>query len=203
MDISIIKPGEGSIAVNDLLATVVACVAMVITLFLAIIGLRISNDIRSMESKLKQIEAEREGESRELRAAKSVTEIVRRLLQVSVRFDLKMHVFTETWNTEAESWSSEQKERAFKAFRAARTEYQTDTGRYLAYLLLLKERNRNDFLVRISHIMEIYGDELTIAFLEHGDPLFPTSVGDIVKSTIKTLKMRVRGIDSASWAAHE
>jgi hypothetical protein len=193
------------IPVHDLAGLAIACVALVVTAGLFVVGMRISSDFHKLSERIGALEEQRSSETRELLAFKAIAEISTRIQDSHLKFDMSVGEFL-FYVAEKERVSSPALLRATAVLRSYLSEHEKSATRYIKYLSLLRlssgQDEQENAHILLETICQFYPDEQTISFLSVIVPLLEDPVAKAVLYELEVLTKKVRGADSVRWSNH-
>ena len=150
----------------------------------------------NMRMSVERLDALREGETRELIALRTVSDVIRAVLEAQYKQITMARVFAKL----SVSGLSDPlfRDRLLKV-TAEIEQREQDVQRCLEYLKIIGTKDGEDIQILLSRICGHYPDEITIEFLTRIEPLVPSVAQEDWRSERQRLIWLVRGHDPSSW----
>lgn len=184
-----------SLNYGDYLATAIAAIALLATVVLVLVGVRVGSDFRSISKRIDDVEERGRARSRELSAIHVMTELVRMQLE-------NQYKVTVTGAVSLMRGSATTTQSVSTVLAGELESYKRETDRVLLFLLLLRETREVEFAQRVSNIEALYSDEETLGFFEGVRNFIPTHLKPLLDGALSRMTLKVRKVSSRRWTGY-
>lgn len=186
---------ESGVGISDAIIALVACITLIVTAFVILLGLKFSRDSTTIQGELADLRSVVDAHAQRVFGVRATASTLAKMLSNSyAALDI---IRRSLENVNIKVWQGD--DARLQAFIDSISVPLDQLSRIEEYLRLLNPVSPDDFSHAVSDYVDKFPDENSVEELLFLSTLLPAGESAIARSAARSLRHRIRGYDSFEW----